>query len=108
MAYGPLILDNTNTAPPFSETPASAQGMAVQPPACENDGSYAREQRAGGLSWCVDGKGRPVHETLTRGHVRCGTNGEHNCSVTWLSTSVWFIPYSVTAIVKVALISELG
>ncbi|KAK8392409.1 hypothetical protein O3P69_014644 [Scylla paramamosain] len=58
------------------ETPASAQGMAVQPPACESDGSYAREQHAGGLSWCVDARGRPVHETLTRGHVRCGNNGQ--------------------------------
>ncbi|XP_071535769.1 uncharacterized protein [Panulirus ornatus] len=58
------------------ETPASSQGMTVQAPLCEADGSYAREQRAGGLSWCVDAKGHPIHETLTRGHVRCGPNGQ--------------------------------
>ncbi|XP_069977259.1 uncharacterized protein [Penaeus vannamei] len=58
------------------ETPASAQGMTVQAPVCEADGGYAREQRSGGLTWCVDAKGRPIHETLTRGHVRCGPNGQ--------------------------------
>ncbi|XP_042879578.1 uncharacterized protein LOC122258000 [Penaeus japonicus] len=58
------------------ETPASTQGMTIQAPVCEADGGYAREQRSGGLTWCVDAKGRPIHETLTRGHVRCGPNGQ--------------------------------
>ncbi|KAK8727075.1 hypothetical protein OTU49_009926, partial [Cherax quadricarinatus] len=58
------------------ETPASTQGMTVQAPVCEADGAYAHEQRAGGLTWCVDVKGHPIHETLTRGHVRCGPNGQ--------------------------------
>ncbi|KAK4325646.1 hypothetical protein Pmani_003739 [Petrolisthes manimaculis] len=58
------------------ETPASTQGMTIQAPVCETDGSYRREQRAGGLTWCVDGHGRPLHHTLTRGHVHCGSNGQ--------------------------------
>ncbi|XP_037795742.1 balbiani ring protein 3-like [Penaeus monodon] len=71
-----LTLDDTFEAVPTEETPASAQGMTVQAPVCEADGGYAREQRSGGLTWCVDAKGRPIHETLTRGHVRCGPNGQ--------------------------------
>lgn len=59
-----------------TETPASTQGMTIQAPVCETDGSYRREQRAGGLTWCVDARGRPLHHTLTRGHVHCGNNGE--------------------------------
>lgn len=50
--------------------------MTIQAPVCETDGSYRREQRAGGLTWCVDARGRPLHHTLTRGHVHCGSNGE--------------------------------
>ncbi|KAK7082228.1 hypothetical protein SK128_021740, partial [Halocaridina rubra] len=71
-----LVLDDTFEAVPTEETPTSTQGMSVQAPTCEADGSYAREQRAGGLTWCVDAKGRPLHETLTRGHVKCGPNGQ--------------------------------
>ncbi|CAL4169856.1 unnamed protein product, partial [Meganyctiphanes norvegica] len=58
------------------ETPAQSEGMTIQPPVCEADGSYTREQRSGGLTWCVDAKGRPLHHTLTRGHVKCGPNGQ--------------------------------
>lgn len=50
--------------------------MILEAPQCHSDGSWVREQRSGDLTWCVDSKGRPMHETLTRGHVRCGPNGK--------------------------------
>ncbi|XP_066984826.1 uncharacterized protein [Macrobrachium rosenbergii] len=71
-----LILEDSFEPIPTEETPSSAQGMTIQAPLCEADGSFAREQRSGGLTWCVDAKGRPLHETLTRGHVKCGPNGQ--------------------------------
>ncbi|RXG71031.1 Kunitz-type serine protease inhibitor bitisilin-3 [Armadillidium vulgare] len=58
-----------------TESPISL-GMILEAPQCHSDGSWVREQRSGDLTWCVDSKGRPMHETLTRGHVRCGPNGQ--------------------------------
>uniref|UniRef100_A0A6A7FYZ2 Amyloid beta A4 protein n=1 Tax=Hirondellea gigas TaxID=1518452 RepID=A0A6A7FYZ2_9CRUS len=58
------------------EVPASSEGLSASVPLCESDGSYARTQTSQGWAWCVDSKGRPLHHTLTRGHVRCGPNGQ--------------------------------
>ena len=49
--------------------------MSISPPVCTLKGDYAREQSQGELSWCVDGQGRPIDESFTRGSVRCSPNG---------------------------------
>ena len=53
-----------------------ADGLVVSPPVCTEDGRYRPEQGSGGLMWCVDPSGRPTHDSLTRGLVRCGADGE--------------------------------
>ena len=60
----------------FTEAESSNQGMTVVTPKCQSDGTYAREQGSGPLTWCVDAHGEPIHDTITKGHVRCGPNGK--------------------------------
>lgn len=52
-----------------------ALSMVLMPPRCSVDGDYQPVQRQGELSWCVDQLGNPIHETLTRGLLKCSLNG---------------------------------
>lgn len=50
--------------------------MTITLPVCSPEGGYAITQHQEDLSWCVDKYGNPLHETLTRGDVKCTTDGQ--------------------------------
>ncbi|XP_067130970.1 uncharacterized protein [Centruroides vittatus] len=50
--------------------------MTVTLPICSPEGGFAITQHQEDLSWCVDKYGNPLHETLTRGDVKCTTDGQ--------------------------------